>query len=93
MKGVFGMLDNRTMMLDQLKNQLDQSSHVERVLLEVLTSLESKGYNPVNQIVGYLISGDPAYISSHDGARGKIQQVERDEIIEVLMTRFIEHVK
>jgi len=87
------MQDNRTMLLDELKNQLDQSSHVERILLEVLTSLETKGYNPVNQVVGYLISGDPAYISSHDGARGKIQQVERDEIIEVLMTRFIEHVK
>ena len=87
------MLENRTMMLDHLKNQIDHSSHVERILLEVLTSLEVKGYNPVNQVVGYLISGDPAYISNHDGARGKIQQVERDEIIEVLMTRFIEHVK
>jgi len=85
--------ENRTMMLDELKNQLDQSSHVERILLEVLTSLKEKGYNPINQIVGYLISGEPAYISSHDDARGKIQQVERDEIIEVLMTRFIEHVK
>jgi len=90
---VDNMLENRTMMLDHLKNQLDQSSHVERILLEVLTSLEAKGYNPVNQVVGYLISGDPAYISNHDGARGKIQQVERDEIIEVLMTRFIEHVR
>ena len=89
---MLGNLGNKTMMLDQLKEQLDQSAHVERILLEVLTSLEAKGYNPVNQIVGYLISGDPAYISSHDGARGKIQQVERDEIIEVLMTRFIEHV-
>ena len=87
------MLENRTMMLEQLKNQLEQGSHVERILLEVLTSLETKGYNPVNQVVGYLISGDPAYISSHDGARGKIQQVQRDEIIEVLMMRFIEHVK
>ena len=87
------MLENRTMMLDQLKSQLDQSSHVERILLEVLTSLEAKGYNPVNQVVGYLISGDPAYISSHDGARGKIQQVERDEIIEVLMTHFIKNIR
>jgi len=86
------MLEDRTMMLEQLKNQLDQSSHVERLLLEVLTSLEMKGYNSVNQVVGYLISGEPAFISSHDGARGKIQQVERDEIIEVLMRRFIEHV-
>jgi len=82
-----------TMMLDELKNHFDQSSKVERILLEVLTSLEAKGYRPVNQIVGYLISGDPAYISNHDGARGKIQQVERDEIIEVLMTNFIEHMK
>jgi len=87
------MLEDRTMLLDQLKSQLDQSSHVERILLEVLTSLEVKGYNPVTQVVGYLISGDPGYISGHDGARGKIQQVERDEIIEVLMTRFIEHVR
>ena len=87
------MLENRTMMLNQLRNQLEQGTRVERILLEVLTSLEEKGYNPVNQVVGYLISGDPAYISSHDGARGKIQQVQRDEIIEVLMTRFIEHVK
>ena len=85
--------NDKTMMLDQLKEQLDQSSHVERILLEVLTSLEAKGYNPVIQVVGYLISGDPAYISGHDGARGKIQQVERDEIIEVLVNRFIEHVK
>ena len=84
---------DKTMLLDQLKEQLDQSSRVERILLEVLTSLEAKGYNPVIQVVGYLISGDPAYISGHDGARGKIQQVERDEIIEVLMNRFIEHVK
>ena len=87
------MRDNRTMLLDALKNKSDQSSHVERILFEVLTSLEAKGYNPVNQVVGYLISGDPAYISSYDGARGKIQQVERDEIIEVLMIRFIEQVK
>ena len=87
------MLENRTMLLDQLKNQLDQSSYVERILLEVLTSLEAKGYNPVNQVVGYLISGDPAYISSHDGARGKIGQVERDEIIEVLMTHFIKNIR
>ena len=85
---------NRTMTLeDVLKNKIDKSQNVEEILLQVLTSLEAKGYNPINQIVGYLISGDPAYISSHDGARGKIGQVERDEILEVLMTRFIEHVK
>lgn len=87
------MMDN-TMLLDQvLKNQFEQKELVETLLDEVITSLEKKGYNPINQVVGYLISGDPAYISSYDGARGKICQVERDEILEVLLTRFIEHVK
>ena len=88
------MTNNRTMLLDQvLKKEFEQKAHVEKVLLEVLTSLEAKGYNPVNQVVGYLISGDPAYISSHDGARGKIGQFERDEILEVLMECFITHAK
>ena len=87
------MEHNRTMMLDQvLKKEFEQKERVETLLTEVLTSLEEKGYKPINQVVGYLISGDPAYISSYDGARGKIQQVERDEILEVLLTRFIEHV-
>jgi len=80
------------MMLEALKNS-EQDANVETILLEVLQALEAKGYNPINQVVGYLISGDPAYISSHGGARGKIGQVQRDEIIEVLMKRFIEHVK
>ena len=52
--------------------------------------LQEKGYNPINQVVGYLISGDPAYISSYQGARNKIQQIERDEIIEVLLEKFVE---
>lgn len=85
---------NRTMMLDELlQNKLSQAESVEMILKDVFAALEDKGYNAVNQVVGYLISGDPAYISSHQGARNKIQQIERDEILEILLTRFVEQVR
>jgi len=85
---------NQTMMLDELlQNKLTQTQNVETILVEVFEALEAKGYNPVNQVVGYLISGDPAYISSHNGARNKIQQIERDEILEILLAKFIEDSK
>lgn len=63
---------------------------LKQLLSEVSTALEERGYNPVNQISGYLISNDPAYISSHNGARNKIQQVERYEIIEELVRYYLE---
>lgn len=64
--------------------------NLKQLLSEVSTSLEERGYNPVNQLSGYLISNDPAYISSHNGARNKIQQVERYEIIEELVRYYLE---
>lgn len=64
--------------------------NLKQLLSEVSTSLEERGYNSVNQISGYLISNDPAYISSHNGARNKIQQVERYEIIEELVRYYLE---
>lgn len=85
------MISNHTMMLDEaLQDKLNQNETVELILTDVFEALETKGYNPINQVVGYLISGDPAYISSYQGARNKIQQIERDEIIEVLLEKFIE---
>ena len=63
---------------------------LKQLLQEVSVSLEERGYNSVNQISGYLISNDPAYISSHNGARNKIQQVERYEIIEELVRYYLE---
>ena len=79
------------MMLDEaLQDKLNQNETVELILTDVFEALETKGYHPINQVVGYLISGDPAYISSYQGARNKIQQVERDEIIEVLLEKFVE---
>ncbi len=62
-------------------------------LKEVYEALEERGYNPVNQMVGYLISGDPGYISSYKDARNKIQQIERSKIVEILLVAFNEQNK
>ena len=62
--------------------------NVRTTLNEVYSSLEERGYNPTNQIVGYLISGDPGYISSYKDARTKIQSVDRAKIVEILLSEF-----
>ena len=63
---------------------------VEMVLTTVYEALTEKGYNPVNQIVGYIMSGDPTYITSHKSARSLIMKVERDELVEELLTKYME---
>ena len=60
----------------------------KETLKEVYDSLEERGYNPTNQIVGYLISGDPGYISSYKDARTKIQEIDRAKIVEILLMTF-----
>ncbi len=64
---------------------------VRDVIASVYDALTEKGYNPVNQIVGYLMSGDPTYITSHKGARSLIMRAERDEIIEVFLEDYIKN--
>ena len=64
------------------------AENVRETLKEVFESLEERGYNPTNQIVGYLISGDPGYISSYKDARNKIQSVDRAKIVEILLSEF-----
>lgn len=59
------------------------------VLKEVYKALDEKGYNPVNQIVGYILSGDPTYITSHNDARNIIRKVERDELLEKMVKTYI----
>ena len=59
-----------------------------KTLNEVYNSLEERGYNPTNQIVGYLLSGDPGYISSYKDARNKIQELDRAKIVEILLDEF-----
>mgnify|MGYP004647812707 CR=1 FL=1 len=62
---------------------------VEETINEVYDALEEKGYNPVNQIVGYLISGDPGYISTYNESRKKISKLERTQIVEVLLRHYM----
>ena len=61
------------------------------ILEIVYKALSDKGYNPVNQIVGYIMSGDPTYITSHNGARSLIMKMERDELVEEMLKTYIEH--
>ncbi len=61
----------------------------KEVLKEVYRALDEKGYNPVNQIVGYILSGDPTYITSHNDARNIIRKVERDELLEKMVKSYI----
>ncbi len=62
---------------------------VRTVLLNVYHTLEERGYNPINQIVGYLLSGDPAYIPRHNDARNQIRRLDRDDIMEQLVSSYI----
>lgn len=70
--------------IDQDKQELAQE-----VILKVYEALEEKGYNPANQFIGYILSGDPSYITSHGNARGLIRKIERDEILEELLDSYI----
>ena len=65
------------------------NTSVKEILAEVYAALTEKGYNPVNQIVGYIMSGDPTYITSHNNARSLIMKVERDEIVEEVLQEYI----
>lgn len=62
---------------------------VGEIILTVHNALVEKGYNPISQIVGYIMSGDPSYITAHNGARSLIQKVETDEILEELVKHYV----
>lgn len=68
----------------------ESTIEVSEILAQVYGALSEKGYNPVSQIVGYVMSGDPTYITSYKNARSLIMKAERDEIIEVLLENYIE---
>ena len=73
------------------KAQKAQEIKVKDIIAEVYHALSEKGYNPVNQIVGYIMSGDPTYITSYKNARSLIMKVERDEIVEELLKNYIKN--
>ena len=72
---------------------MEPENEAKRILMAVSSALREKGYNPVNQIVGYILSGDPTYITSYKGARSLISKVERDELVEELLKIYIETVE
>ena len=63
------------------------------VIREAAAAMREKGYNPINQLVGYLLSGDPAYVTSYKDARSKIRSLERDELLDELVRSYLEHEK
>ncbi|MBZ4669545.1 MAG: IreB family regulatory phosphoprotein, partial [Defluviitaleaceae bacterium] len=65
-------------------------NEIQNILLSVYAALKEKGYNPVNQIVGYILSGDPTYITSYNNARSMIRKLERDELLEELVKNYLE---
>lgn len=71
------------------KVERDQNIKVKEILKEVYDALVEKGYNPINQIVGYILSGDPTYITSYKNARNKIRQIERDELLDKMVRNYI----
>lgn len=81
---------NKTM---KFRRNLEEINDAEYIIEKVYYALEEKGYNPVNQIVGYLISGDPAYITSYKEARTMIRSIDRDEIIEELLRSYMKNSK
>ena len=83
------MADNNLGNTQFFKAEVEPETGVKKVLSIVYEALLEKGYNPVNQIVGYIMSGDPTYITSHKGARSLIMKVERDELVEELLKQYI----
>ena len=71
------------------KVEVEKETSVKIILEMVFEAMVEKGYDPVNQIVGYIMSGDPTYVTSHMGARSKIMKLERDEIVEELLNEYI----
>ncbi len=73
----------------QFHFDMPEKASTRDILMDVYMALNEKGYNPINQIVGYIMSGDPTYITSHNGARNKIRKLERDEILEELVAYYL----
>ncbi len=80
------MASDKTM---SFKVEKEKNLRTKEILKEVYQALVEKGYNPINQIVGYILSGDPTYITSHNDARNLIRKIERDELLENMVKYYI----
>ena len=87
-KEVLMMMDRNTILFDGNPEKSEQPSTNE-ILRAVYDALEEKGYNSIDQMVGYILSGDPSYITSHNNARNLIRHIERDDLVEELLRNFL----
>lgn len=67
----------------------DKDKEIKEIMTEVYDALKQKGYNPINQLVGYILSEDPTYITTHAGARSKIRKVDRDDLLATLLKSYL----
>jgi len=81
------MVTDETMDFDL---EREKNSEVKKILKSVHEALTEKGYNPINQIIGYILSGDPTYITSYKDSRNLIRKVERDELLEKMLINYLE---
>lgn len=81
------MTSNETMMF---KVDKEKENEAREILFSVYQALKEKGYNPISQIVGYMLSGDPTYITNHQNARSVIRRLERDELLEEVLRFYLE---
>jgi uncharacterized protein (UPF0297 family) len=80
------MTNNETMMF---KVDKEKQNEANEIIMSVFSALKEKGYDPINQFVGYILSGDPTYITNHNNARSIIRRLERDELLEELVRTYI----
>lgn len=80
------MVKDETMMFNMDR---DEAKKAREILAQVYEALKERGYNPINQLVGYFLSGDPAYITSHKSARSLIRKIERDELLEEILKYYL----
>lgn len=81
------MKDNQPTMVFSISDNHEES--VKTIIKTVYNALEEKGYNPISQIVGYILSEDPTYITTHNNARALIRKIERDDLLEILLKSYI----
>lgn len=88
-KGVIAMVDNQTMMF-KVEKEKEKVNEAQEIILTVYQALKEKGYNPINQFVGYILSGDPTYITNYNNARSVVRRLERDELLEELVRFYLD---
>lgn len=74
----------------KFKIKSNDTDEMKKLLKQIYSALESKGYNPINQLVGYILSEDPTYITTHDNARSLIRRIDRDELLQEMLKVYLE---